>query len=110
MRVLAITNIYPSPESPASGVFIEQQVQGLLSLGLQVRVMFLDRRREGSRVYSRLAPKLRTEMADFAPDVVHVMYGGVMADRVTAQDGLPSVVVTFHGSDLLAANFWGLGR
>jgi glycosyltransferase involved in cell wall biosynthesis len=102
--------MYPSAESPASGVFIEQQVNGLVSLGLQVRVLLLDRRREGSRVYYRLAPKLRNEIAEFAPDLVHVMYGGVMAEQVITQGGLPPVVVTFHGSDLLGENFSGLRR
>jgi hypothetical protein len=78
MRILAVTNIYPSRESPANGVFIEQQVNGLLSLGFNVRVLFIDRRREGPLVYYRLGEKLRNAVAEFAPDLVHVMYGGVI--------------------------------
>jgi glycosyltransferase involved in cell wall biosynthesis len=102
--------MYPSPERPGSGVFVEQQVKGLLSRGMDVQVMFLDRRTRGPSVYYRVAPMLERTLADFAPDVVHLMYGGVMADQVTKQRGLPPTVVTFHGSDLLGENLSGLAR
>lgn len=110
MRVLAVTNIYPSPGAPGSGVFIEQQVQGLLSRGIEVRVMLVDRRREGPWIYYRMTPQLKREVAEFSPDLIHVMYGGVMAQQVTSARGLPPVIVTFHGSDLLGENLSGLRR
>lgn len=110
MKILAITNMYPSPERPASGVFIEQQVKGLLSRGMDVRIMFVDRRKQGASIYFRIAPMLEHGLADFAPDLVHIMYGGVIADQVTRQRGLPPTVITFHGSDLLGENQSGLKR
>jgi len=110
LKILAITNMYPSPERPGSGVFVEQQIKSLLSRGMDVRVMFVDRRKEGASVYYRIAPLLQRELADFAPDLIHVMYGGVMADQVTKQRDLPPTVVTFHGSDLLGENLSGLAR
>jgi len=102
--------MYPSPEAPTSGVFVEQQVQGLLSAGVEVRVIFIDRRQEGAMAYYRMAPSIRDAVKEFEPDLVHVMYGGVMADQVTRQYGLPPVVVTFHGSDLLGENLSGMVR
>jgi glycosyltransferase involved in cell wall biosynthesis len=110
MRILAVTNLYPSPERPGSGVFIEQQVKSLLSRGIDVRVMFVDRRSQGPSIYYRIGSILKREMAEFAPDVMHVMYGGVMADQMTKHRGLPPTVVTFHGSDLLGENLSGLAR
>jgi teichuronic acid biosynthesis glycosyltransferase TuaC len=110
VKILAVTNMYPSPERPGSGVFVEQQVHGLLSRGMDVRVMFLDRRKHGPSIYFRIGPMLQHELSEFAPDLVHVMYGGVMADQVTKQRGLPPTVVTFHGSDLLGENLSGLAR
>lgn len=110
MRILAITNIYPSPGAPASGVFVEQQIKGLETLGVQVRMLFIDRRREGARSYYRMTPIIRRAVAEFNPDLIHVMYGGVMADQVTRLSGLPPVIVTFHGSDLLGENLSGLVR
>jgi len=110
MRILAVTNLYPSAEAPASGVFIEQQIKGLLANGVNVRVLLIDRRREGPWTYYRLGPRVQGEVAKFAPDLVHVMYGGVMAEQVVRQRELPPVAVTFHGSDLLGENYSGLAR
>lgn len=110
MRVLAITNMYPTPQAPASGVFIEQQIKGLQATGVGVHVLFIDRRREGTASYYRMEPRIQAAVSESAPDLIHVMYGGVMADRVTSMKGLPPVVVTFHGSDLLGENLSGLVR
>lgn len=110
MKILAITNMYPSAERPGNGVFVEQQVKSLSSRGLDVRVMFADRRREGPSVYYRIKEMLQRELAQCIPDVIHVMYGGVMAQQVTKLEGLPPAVVTFHGSDLLGENLSGLRR
>jgi glycosyltransferase involved in cell wall biosynthesis len=110
MKILAVTNMYPSPERPGNGVFVEQQVKSLLRRGMDVRVMFLDRKSQGPSVYYRIKEMLEHEMADFAADIVHVMYGGVMAEKVTEFGGLPPTLVTFHGSDLLGENLSGLRR
>jgi glycosyltransferase involved in cell wall biosynthesis len=110
MKILAVTNMYPSPERPGNGVFVEQQVKSLLRRGMDVRVMFLDRKSQGPSVYYRIKETLERELADFAADIVHLMYGGVMAEKVTEFRGLPPTVVTFHGSDLLGENLSGLRR
>jgi glycosyltransferase involved in cell wall biosynthesis len=40
-------------------------------------------------------------ITEFQPDIVHVMYGGIMADMVTRAVGDIPTVVSFCGSDLL---------
>jgi teichuronic acid biosynthesis glycosyltransferase TuaC len=110
MRVLAITNIYPSAEFPASGVFVREQIKGLCAIGLDVRVMFVDRKREGPLAYWGLRPKVARAVAEFEPDVIHVMYGGVMAHQVARRCYGPPIAVTFRGSDLLGENFSGWAR
>jgi len=40
MRILAVTNMYPSAAFPGQGVFVHEQVKGLRSIGLDVRVLF----------------------------------------------------------------------
>src|SRR4051794_18961754 len=99
MRVLAITNAYPIPEAPASGIFIEQQINSLRKSGVDVSVMFVDRMRRGMRVYFNLRQRVREKVNEFRPELVHVMYGGVMADIVTRVVSDRPTVVTFHGSD-----------
>ena len=110
MRILAVTNMYPSEEFPGRGVFVHEQIKGLIALGLSVRVLFIDRRREGPSAYYRMGTRLAGAIEEFGPDLVHVMYGGVMAERVVKQHHLRPTLVTFHGSDLLGENLSGWAR
>jgi glycosyltransferase involved in cell wall biosynthesis len=110
MRILAITNMYPSEASPGRGVFVQEQIKGLLEVGLNVQVLFIDRLREGALTYYRMGSRLARALADFKPDLIHVMYGGVMAEQIVRQHCDPPVLVTFHGSDLLGENLSGWTR
>src|SRR5260221_3540340 len=108
MRILAVTNMYPTPQVPSGGSFVEQQVEGLQRIGLNVEVLFVDRLQSGMRVYLGLRERLRACIKSFRPDVIHVMYGGVMADQVTREVVDQPTVVTFHGSDLLGEHLSGV--
>jgi len=110
MRVLAVTNMYPSVSNPALGTFVEQQVKGLESCGVDVNVLFVDRVREGVGAYLRVPGLVRSRLRSFNPNVVHVMYGGVMADVVTRVVRDRPTVVTFHGADLLGVHLAGFFR
>jgi glycosyltransferase involved in cell wall biosynthesis len=110
MRVLAITNMYPSPETPYAGVFIEQQIKGLRATGVDVQVMVVDRLKQGMKAYLGLGRRVLRRLATAPVDLIHLMYGGVMAQQVAdAIKDLP-LIVTFHGSDLLGQNLSGLMR
>ncbi len=110
MRILAVTNMYPSDESPGRGVFVYEQIQSLIAVGLNVRVLFVDRWREGPSAYYRMGARLSAALREFAPDLVHVMYGGVMAERIAKHRPPCPFLVTFHGSDLLGENLSGWTR
>jgi teichuronic acid biosynthesis glycosyltransferase TuaC len=101
MRVLAVTNMYPTPEFPSSGTFVEQQILGLKRIGLDVHVMCVDRLEKGMIAYASLPGELRSRIAASQPDLVHSLYGGIMADLVTRIVNDRPTMVTFHGSDLL---------
>jgi glycosyltransferase involved in cell wall biosynthesis len=110
MRILAVTNIYPTQEQPGNGVFVEQQIKGLRLIGLDVDVMFVDRLRRGMHAYLGLGRKLRAMAEEFHPDIVHVMYGGVMADIVIWSIQDRPIVVSFCGSDLFGEPCSGISR
>ena len=107
MRILAITNMYPSTAFPSRGVFVQEQIKGLRAVGLEVRVLFVDRRRKGPLAYYRMRSQIARTVAEFDPDVIHVMYGGVMAHQVARRHHGRPLMVTFHGSDLLGENLSG---
>lgn len=110
MRVLAVTNMYPTPSMPASGVFVGEQVRGLRAIGVTVEVLFVDRVTKGMSAYFTMMRPVREALRSFAPDIVHVMYGGVMADQVMRKVNRVPKLVTFHGSDLLGENLSGTWR
>ena len=98
-RVLAVTNMYPSERTPTAGTFVADQVESLRGVGLAIDLLTIDRAEGGRSVYRKLPGLLATTLAEKEYDLVHVMYGGVMAERATRSTSLP-VVVSFCGSDL----------
>jgi len=107
MRVLAVTNIYPTPALPTCGTFVEQQIKGLRQVGINVDVLFVNRAQEGMKEYLGLGKRLRTSCENFRPDIVHSMFGGVMAEVMTRVVCDRPTVVSFCGSDLLGQNLAG---
>ena len=109
-RILAVTNMYPTSHDATLGTFVEQQIKGLKQVGLATQVVLIDRKLGGMRVYFTTGRKVREAIHDFQPDIVHVMYGGVMADIVTAVVNDRPTVVSFCGDDLLGELLSGTVR
>src|SRR5438093_787578 len=107
MRILAVTNMYPTPRNPTMGIFVQQQITGLRQIGLNVDVLVIDRTSEGRSAYWGLSRQILARVGSFKPDVVHVMYGGVIADVATSTVARTPVVVSFCGSDLLRSSLSG---
>jgi glycosyltransferase involved in cell wall biosynthesis len=110
LNILAVTNILPSADRPTQGVFIEQQIKGLRQLGLEVGVFYVDRAGQGMSAYRHMMQPLAKAVEKTQPALLHVMYGGIMADRVTLWNRRLPKIVTFHGSDLLGENRSGWVR
>jgi teichuronic acid biosynthesis glycosyltransferase TuaC len=101
LRILAVTNIYPTADSPASGTFVEEQITSLITSGVDVEVLHVDRDERGMSAYIGIGRTVRGKVAQYQPDLVHIMYGGVLANSVTrALNNVPTIV-SFCGSDLL---------
>ena len=99
MRILTLTNMYPTLGDPSYGTFVAYEVNALLKHPrVEVcEVLFIDGR--SSRLnYLRGVAQLRHALARYSPDVVHAHYGltGAIA---TTQRRVP-VVVTYHTGDL----------
>lgn len=65
----------------------EQQEKGLRQAGVDVQVLFVDRYHNGWTQYFMLASKTRDTVRHSDPDIVHTMYGGVMADCAKSRGG-----------------------
>jgi len=96
LRVLVLTNMYPTTAEPHFGCFVRDQVEDLRSLGADVSVLAFDARGRRRR-YAGAAGRLRRALRRGRFDIVHAHYG--LSGAVAAlQPGVP-VVTTFHGSD-----------
>src|SRR5215831_18290567 len=105
MKVLAVTNMLPTADSPNSGRFIEQQIKALRRAGLELDVLLVNRMEKGMRAYASLPTMLRKAVDRVEPHLLHVKYGGIMAWLSSHVIRDRPVVVTFHGSDLLGQPF-----
>jgi len=108
VHALVVTNMYPTPAVPHAGPFVATPVESLRTAGVEVDVLHLPRHEGGRGVYRKLGKRLKALVAASDPDLVHVAYGGVMADAVTRAIRDRPVLVTFHGTDLLAGRANGV--
>jgi glycosyltransferase involved in cell wall biosynthesis len=96
MRVLVVTNLWPTPEAPARGGFVRDQVEALEQIdGLDIEVFSFG---IGSREYLRAAAAIRKRYRHERFDVIHAHYG-LCGWSALAANSAPHVV-TFHGTDL----------
>jgi glycosyltransferase involved in cell wall biosynthesis len=98
VRVLVVTNMYPTPERPALGPFVRDQVEALRRRGdLDVELFAFG---PGPRALIRAAVALRRRYGRGPRfDIVHAHFGLTAWPALLADLG--PVVVTLHGNDLL---------
>jgi teichuronic acid biosynthesis glycosyltransferase TuaC len=106
MRVLVVTNLWPTPDSPARGGFVRDQVEALRAVvGVELELFTFG---TGAREYARAAVEVRRRYRGERFDVVHAHYG-LCGWSALALRGAPHVV-TFHGTDLAHPRVGPLSR
>jgi teichuronic acid biosynthesis glycosyltransferase TuaC len=96
VRVLVVTNMYPSQDRPALGAFVRDQVEALRSFeGLELELFSFEP--TGVASYVKAAAALRRRYRDASFDVVHAQYG--LSAWCALVLRAPRIV-TFHGTDL----------
>ena len=100
MRVLVVTNMYPSPERPAFGTFVRDQVEDLRRAGIEVDIFYIEGR-QSLRNYVAGIFRFWRQLTQQRYDLVHAHYthGGLIARL----QFLYPVILTHHGSDLLSS-------
>jgi glycosyltransferase involved in cell wall biosynthesis len=97
LRALVITNMYPSPERPALGSFVRDQVEALRALpGLEVELLAFAP--EGAESYIGAAREVRRRYRGERFDVVHAHFGLTAWPALLAPARFRAV--TLHGTDL----------
>lgn len=106
MRVLVLTNMYPSEQSPYRGIFVRESVDALRKIGVDVEVLAIDNSNKLNYIFAifRLWSAIKRESFDLIH--AHYVHSGWIARMQTK---LP-VVVTSHGSDTMGHEGWFLRR
>jgi teichuronic acid biosynthesis glycosyltransferase TuaC len=95
-------------------IFARRESASLGTLGFEIRDFHLAER-TAPRKWCREMRRLRAEIRDFDPDLIHAHYGTVTALTCALAKGRKPLVITFRGSDLnlSGAVSWlrsGMGR
>lgn len=97
MRVLVITNMYPTAEMPFFGTFVKEQVESLKKEGVEVDVLFINGKKNTLN-YLWAFPKLWLRLLRKRYDIIHAHY--VFSGIIARAQFLYPVVVTHHGSQV----------
>ena len=71
MKVLHITNNYPTKKHPIFGIFVKEQIDSLSELGIENEVFFINGRERGKTEYLMSILKLRKLLNKKKFDVIH---------------------------------------
>lgn len=116
LRVLVVTNLYPSPAHPSFGTFVGAHVSALRSIGLSVDVAAIldDRAHQGvARKYVGLAAKatqaavrMRARRSRYDIVEAHIAFPTGLVAWLARRIGGGRLVLFCHGSDVLRLP-WG---
>ncbi|MEO7867207.1 MAG: glycosyltransferase, partial [Candidatus Eisenbacteria bacterium] len=97
MRVLTVTNMWPSPQRPHWGVFVKSQVDSLVAAGIENTLYEIEGWKSSGRYLSALRelPRIAREAR---AELVHAHYG--LSGAAAAGVKLP-LVLSLLGDDLL---------
>ena len=98
MKILIVTAMYPTPERPAFGTFVKEQVDSLKRAGVEIDVL-VSSDGGGIKGYLEAVRALRRTLREKPYDIVHAHYG--LTGMVARMQARCPLVITFHGSDLL---------
>src|SRR3954467_8210572 len=121
LRILEVTQMWPSPEHPDLGSFLVPLTREIEALGHEVEVASISRRGGPPTEYATLVRKARGAARRFRPGVVlaHFLFPAGAAGSLAARAAGAPLVVMAHGQDVAnlgrirgvtAATRWVLSR
>src|SRR5437899_12780553 len=99
VRILLVSQMYPSDAEPDYGVFVRALEEELGARGHTIELAVLTSRRGGKAKYARLMGRTISAARSFRPDVVYAHFL-VPTGLIAAVSGRVPLVVTAHGQDV----------
>jgi glycosyltransferase involved in cell wall biosynthesis len=102
MRILEVTQMWPSPEQPDLGSFLVPLTREIEALGHEVEVTSISQRGGSRTKYLRLVRESRAAARRFRPAVVfaHFLFPSGAAGALAARAAGVPLVVMAHGQDV----------
>jgi D-inositol-3-phosphate glycosyltransferase len=102
VRILLLSQMYPSPEAPDFGVFVQGLERELTARGHLIERVVLERRGGGKLRHAALAGRAVRAARSFRPDVVyaHFLFPTGLSGLLAARASRAPLVVTAHGQDV----------
>jgi glycosyltransferase involved in cell wall biosynthesis len=102
VRILLVSQMYPSAAAPDFGVFVQGLERALAELGHELERVVLDRRGGSKLRHVRLAARAVRAARRFRPDVVyaHFLFPTGLGALLAARAARAPLVVTAHGQDV----------
>ena len=97
-KALRVCHVLPGPADSSNMIFAKNQILALSEAGVECRSVFLQSRTSPVVIVREVA-RLRRELAQFRPDLIHAHYGTVTAAVCALVSRFP-LVITYRGSDL----------
>ena len=102
VRILLISQMYPSAAAPDFGVFVQGLERELAARGHEIERVVIDRRGGGKLRHARLGLRAIRAARRFRPDVVyaHFLFPTGLSGVLAARAAHSPLVVTAHGQDV----------
>jgi glycosyltransferase involved in cell wall biosynthesis len=73
MKILFVTNLYPTVNNPDYGVFTKDQIDNVCKTGIQSDIIFINARENGIFEYIKAIKKINKSYKDY--DIIHCFHG-----------------------------------
>lgn len=106
MKVLVLTNMYPTKDTPYYGIFVKEQVDKLISMkgASEVTCHFIDGK-NAMQKYLLSFFGIYKKVKSFSPDILHLHFGLTMLPLLVLYPWLKykgiKIVLTTHGGDVV---------
>ncbi len=97
LKILVITNMFPSSDKPSFGTFVKEQVESLRKEGMEIDVMFVNGDKS-KLAYLFAFPRLWARLLTRRYNLIHAHY--VFSGIIARAQFIYPVVLTHHGSQV----------
>ena len=99
MKVLHITNNYPTSKNPVFGIFVKEQIESLSTKGVENDILFINGREGGKREYIKSIWKIKNKLRNEKFDIIHCHHALSAIFLIISRENKHNKVIVSFQSD-----------